>query len=106
MCAGNKKLCGAPLGAKCEATPPPAVKAPVPSSDKDAAASTGASADDAKQAAQKPVEGVTSYGVLAAVLGTLAIVDMAFVTLHNQRQRDKTTNMSTWNQSKGTPILW
>ncbi|KAG2579959.1 hypothetical protein PVAP13_6NG309048 [Panicum virgatum] len=89
MFAGNKKLCGAPLGAKCEATPPPAVKAPVPSSDKDAAASTGASADDAKQAAQKPVEGVTSYGVLAAVLGTLAIAGVAFFALHKRRDRTK-----------------
>ncbi|PUZ52238.1 hypothetical protein GQ55_6G254400 [Panicum hallii var. hallii] len=94
MFAGNKKLCGAPLGAKCEATPPPAVKAPVPTSDKagaapDAAASTGASADDGKQEVQKPAEGFTSYGILAAVLGTLAIAGVAFVALHKRRDTTK-----------------
>ncbi|OEL30109.1 putative LRR receptor-like serine/threonine-protein kinase [Dichanthelium oligosanthes] len=104
MFAGNKKLCGAPLGAKCEAppSPSPAPKAPLPpASDKagtspsppaqDAAtSSTGASADDAKREAPKPAGGSTSYAVLAAVLGTLAIVVVAFIVLHTQR--DKTKN--------------
>ena len=63
----------------------------MPSSDKDAAASTGASADGAaKQEAQKPAESVTSYGVLAAVLGTVAIAGVAFVAL--RKRRDTTKN--------------
>ena len=107
MHAGNKKLCGPPLGAKCEAPPPPSPspKAPPPSQSPkappatsakegttpsvpaaDIVGSTGASsADDAKQdEAQKPAEGSTSFGVLAAFLGALAIAGVAFVALRRR----------------------
>ncbi|KAJ1269168.1 hypothetical protein BS78_07G189800 [Paspalum vaginatum] len=99
MFAGNTKLCGAPLGAKCEPTPSPspASKAPPPTSDKAgtspsppapdaAAASVGTSADGAKPEAQEPAAGSMSYGVLAAVLGTLAIVGVALVALQRRRK--------------------
>ncbi|CAD6264730.1 unnamed protein product [Miscanthus lutarioriparius] len=108
MFAGNKKLCGPPLGAKCEAPPSPSPspspspkaspKAPPPASVKegttpslpaaDIVGSTGSSsADDAKQdEGQKPAEqGSTSFGVLGAFLGTLAIAGVAFVALRRRR---------------------
>ncbi|WVZ92186.1 hypothetical protein U9M48_038270 [Paspalum notatum var. saurae] len=100
MFAGNTKLCGAPLGAKCEAppSPSPAPKAAPPTSDKAgtspsppaleaAAVSAGTSADGAKpEEAQEPAAGSMSYGVLAAVLGTLAIVGVALVALQRRRK--------------------
>ncbi|CAL5001181.1 unnamed protein product [Urochloa decumbens] len=101
MFAGNKKLCGAPLGAKCEAaaTPPPspapALKAaPRPTSDKAGTSPLSqpeqndapASADDGEPA----VGSASSYGVLAAFLGTLAIAAVAFVAM--RKRRDGTKN--------------
>ncbi|XP_062196227.1 probable LRR receptor-like serine/threonine-protein kinase At4g31250 [Phragmites australis] len=103
MFAGNKKLCGAPLDAKCEApSSPPPKSAPPPTSDKigtrpspptpDAATSTGGpSADDAAQNAQAPTHGSTAPGVLVAFLGTLAIIGFAFVALQ-RRQEYNTKN--------------
>lgn len=92
--AGNKKLCGEPLGAKCEATPPPspspALKAPFSTSDKAGTSPSQPAQDAAKQEAQKPAEGFTSYGILAAFLGTLAIAGVAFVAL--RKRRDSTKN--------------
>jgi len=50
-----------------------------------------ASADGAaKQEAQKPAEGITSYSILAAVLGPVAIAGMAFVAL--RKRQDTTKN--------------
>ncbi|XP_062191036.1 probable LRR receptor-like serine/threonine-protein kinase At4g31250 [Phragmites australis] len=97
MLAGNKKLCGAPLNSKCEAPSSPPPKSSPPTSDKigtqtsppapHAATSTGGpSADDAAQNARAPTEGSTAPGVLAAFLGTLAIIGIAFVALQRRRQ--------------------
>jgi hypothetical protein len=97
MRAGNKKLCGPPLGAKCEAPPTPSPKAHPQASVKegttpsqaaaDTVASTGASsADDPKQdEGQEPVEGSISFGVSAALLGTLLIAGVAFIALRRRR---------------------
>ncbi|CAO2162758.1 unnamed protein product [Urochloa humidicola] len=96
MFAGNKKLCGAPLGAKCEAaTPPPspALKAPLPTSDKAGTSPSQPAQDDAASSADdgEPAEGsASSYGVLAAFLGTLAIAAVAFVAM--RKRRDGTKN--------------
>ncbi|CAO2192082.1 unnamed protein product [Urochloa humidicola] len=93
MFAGNKKLCGAPLGAKCEAaTPPPspALKAPLPTSDK-AGTSPSPPEQDTSADDGEPAEGsASSYGVLAAFLGTLAIAAIAFVAM--RKRRDGTKN--------------
>ncbi|RCV31851.1 hypothetical protein SETIT_6G210900v2 [Setaria italica] len=109
MFAGNKKLCGAPLGAKCEATPPPspspALKAPLPTSDKAGTSPSPPAQDAAKQEAQKPAEGFTSYGILAAFLGTLAIAGVAFVAL--RKRRDSTKNfgpVASTTRSSGPKI--
>ena len=82
----------------------------MPTSDKagsapDAAASTGASADGAaKQEAQKPAEGVTSYGVLAAVLGTVAIAGVAFVALRKRRDTTKNFGPATSTKPSGLRV--
>nr|CAB3481441.1 unnamed protein product [Digitaria exilis] len=105
MFAGNKKLCGAPLGAKCDAPPPPpspapAPKAPLPTtSDKAGGTSPSTPAGDAATSSTKqeppasdPIESATaSYGFLAAILGTAAIIAVALVALRIKR-RDSTKN--------------
>ncbi|KAL6646648.1 hypothetical protein ACP70R_015725 [Stipagrostis hirtigluma subsp. patula] len=94
MFAGNKKLCGGPLDAKCEAAA--ALPAPsTPAADKpaaqpspaaaDIAMSTGP-ADDAVQNGTKPTESSTSYGVLAAFLGMLAFLGIAFIAMQRRRE--------------------
>ncbi|CAO2207269.1 unnamed protein product [Urochloa humidicola] len=95
MFAGNKKLCGAPLGAKCEAaaTPPPELKAaPLPISDKAGTSPSGPEQDAAAAEDGEPAEGGSAsfYGVLAAFLGTLAIAGVAFVAM--RKRRDGTKN--------------
>ncbi|KAL6646168.1 hypothetical protein ACP70R_017776 [Stipagrostis hirtigluma subsp. patula] len=103
MFAGNKKLCGGPLDAKCEAaaaSPAPSMPAPsTPAADKpvaqpspaaaDTAMSTGP-ADDAVQNGAKPTESSTSYGVLAAFLGMLAFLGIAFVAMQRRREYSDT----------------
>ncbi|KAG8047929.1 hypothetical protein GUJ93_ZPchr0008g11437 [Zizania palustris] len=116
MLAGNKKLCGAPLDAKCEApssTSPTATTATTPStSDKIgtspslpatlATKTTGLPADEkTTQGAQKPTEGSTSTGVLVAFLGTLAIIGLAFVAVQRRREYD-TTNFGPTVSTKPT----
>ncbi|KAL5231271.1 hypothetical protein ABZP36_030047 [Zizania latifolia] len=97
MLAGNKKLCGAPLEAKCEE--PLSTSSPVttlPTSDKigsspsppatSAAVTKGPAADEASQGAQKPTEGSTSSSVLVAFLSMVAIIGFAFVAVQRRRE--------------------
>ncbi|TVU05136.1 hypothetical protein EJB05_48288, partial [Eragrostis curvula] len=93
MFAGNKKLCGAPLDAKCE--PPPKESAPPRTSDKVATPPSPAAPDDtdeesaddlAEAPAEAPTERSAAPGVLGAFLGTLAVVAIAFVALQRRRE--------------------
>ncbi|XP_006660296.2 pollen receptor-like kinase 4 [Oryza brachyantha] len=101
MFAGNDKLCGGPVEAKCEAASPPPVTSPAASdkigaSPSPPAATTTAAAtttttttgtaptEDGTQ--QKPTEWSASFGVLAAFLGTVAIICFAVVALQRRRE--------------------
>ncbi|XP_052164286.1 pollen receptor-like kinase 4 [Oryza glaberrima] len=98
MFEGNKKLCGAPVDAKCEAPSPPATTSPPAatsgkigtSPSPPAAAETTTTgtvpAEEGTQGATKPTKGSTSFGVLAAFLGTLAIIGFAVVALQRRRE--------------------
>ncbi|KAK3123868.1 hypothetical protein QOZ80_8AG0637290 [Eleusine coracana subsp. coracana] len=113
--AGNKKLCGAPLDAKCEAPASPSPKQAQPG----AAAGTtptqpAAPADDAtsrsaaddavaaQEHPQGPTERSVSTGVLAAFLGTLAVVAIAFLALQRRREYD-TKNFGPAASTPPTP---
>jgi hypothetical protein len=98
MFEGNKKLCGAPVDAKCEAPSPAATTSPPAatsgkigtSPSPPAAAETTTTgtvpAEEGTQGATKPTKGSTSFGVLAAFLGTLAIIGFAVVALQRRRE--------------------
>ncbi|CAO2173393.1 unnamed protein product [Urochloa humidicola] len=108
MFAGNKKLCGAPLGAKCEAaTPPPspspALKTPLPTSDK-AGTSPSQPEQDTSADDGEPAEGsASSYGVVAAFIGTLAIAAIAFVAMRKRRDGTKNFGPSASTSPKVEP---
>ncbi|KAL6858957.1 hypothetical protein ACP4OV_017959 [Aristida adscensionis] len=111
MFAGNKKLCGAPVGSKCgapAATPPSEKTPPAPAAQPstpaaEAAESTGP-ADDEVQTGAKPAAAPTSYGVLVAVLGMLAFLGLAFVALQKRRAQD-TTNFAPAAPAKAAKAM-
>ncbi|GJN15728.1 hypothetical protein PR202_gb02666 [Eleusine coracana subsp. coracana] len=111
--AGNKKLCGAPLDAKCEAPASPSPKqAP---SEKAAGMQPAAPADDAtsrsaaddavaaQEHPQGPTERSVSTGVLGAFLGTLAVVAIAFLALQRRRREYDAKNFGPAGSTPPTP---
>ncbi|KAF0898118.1 hypothetical protein E2562_001774 [Oryza meyeriana var. granulata] len=117
MFADNKKLCGAPLDAKCEApssspTTSPATSdkigtSPSPPATSAATTTTGtAPVEEGTQGAQqKPTEGSTSFGVLAAFLGTLAIIGFAVVALQRRREYNTKNFGPTVSTKPSTPSV-
>uniref|UniRef100_A0A0D9X9W6 Protein kinase domain-containing protein n=1 Tax=Leersia perrieri TaxID=77586 RepID=A0A0D9X9W6_9ORYZ len=110
MFAGNKKLCGAPLDAKCDApssSSPPASSPPAttPATAATTTTPTGnaAPAGEARPPPQKATEGSTSFGVLAAFLGTLAIIGFAVVAVQRRREYN-TQNFGPTDSTKPSSL--